>query len=211
MKRAAPSSRSGSKTNDVKRDLSSAQLQAVGAVAIAWNEVEFLLDCMLYSGLHLSAISWLDIVTRIGLDAKIDLIAAAKETSNISDNISAAIQRSIHALKALKDLRHSVIHARVFDASRGIGENIRRGAKISQVLLTEQALNGLYERLAFLRVEMQQVIAIVDLVRTSGFAVRAPKGADAAAAIPEVKRRLELLQEFQAKRLALPGMPAFPT
>jgi len=77
MRRQAPSSRSGSKTEDPKKDLSAAQLQGIGAVAIAWNEVEFMLDCLLYSGLILSGSSWLDVITRLSTDAKIELIPSA--------------------------------------------------------------------------------------------------------------------------------------
>lgn len=210
MKRPAPAYRSGSTSKDVKNDLSSGQLQAIGAIAIAWNEVEFILDQILYSGLNLPGTSWLEIVTRLSLDAKIDLIASAEETHNLSPNIQEVITTSVDALKELKELRNSVIHARVFDAPRAIGENIRRRGKISQVLLTEVALNGLYDRLVILRAELRRVLAVFDLVRNSAFAPRNVNGTDPSALIPEVRQSIAQLRELQAQRQSLVPLPDFP-
>lgn len=171
MRRQAPPSRSGSKTEDIKIDLSAAQLQGIGAVAIAWNEVEFMLVCVLYSGLVLSGSSWLDVLTRLSTDAKIELIASAEETLRLPSCFHGVIQTSVKNAKELKELRNSVVHARIYDAPNGIGENIRRGGKIWQVLLVEPALENLYNRLIVLHGELGSVLAIFDLMRTGCMAV----------------------------------------
>lgn len=171
MQRKAPPSRSGSKTEDIKQDLSANQLQGIGSVAIAWNEVEFMLDCVIYSGLVLSGSSWLDVLTRLSTDAKIDLIPSAEETLSIPPVLRETIQSSVKSTKDLKELRNSVVHARIFDAPKGIGENIRRGGKIWQVLLVESALECLYNRLIVLHRELRSILAIFDLFRTGCVAV----------------------------------------
>jgi hypothetical protein len=104
LRRQAPPSRSGSKTEDIKNDLSAAQLQGIGAVAIAWNEVEFMLDCVLYSGLVLSGSSWLDVLTRLSTDAKIELIASAEETLRLPGGFHGRIQTSVKNVKELREL-----------------------------------------------------------------------------------------------------------
>lgn len=211
MRRQAPPSRSGSKTEDIKKDLSAAQLQGVGAVAIAWNEVEFMLDCVLYSGLVLSGSSWLDVLTRLSIDAKIELIASAEETLHLPAQIREIIHTSVRSTKEFKELRNSVVHSRIFDASSGIGENIRRGGKIWQVLLVEPALECLYHRLTVVRSELRSVLAIFDLIRTGTIAMhqgimtweQLVKG-------QEVSDWIHHLNEQQTEQAALAkGMPTF--
>lgn len=156
---------------NIKKDLSPAQLQSVGAVAISWNEVEFMLDCVLYSRLVLSGSSWLDVLTRHSIDAKIDLIASAEETLRLPADLREIIHTSAKNTRVLKDFRNSVVHARIFDAPNGIGENIRRGGKIWQVLFIETALECLYNRLIVLHGELRSILAIFDLVRNGSVAV----------------------------------------
>lgn len=81
------------------------------------------------------------------------------------------IQRIVRSTKELKELRNSVVHARIFDAPKGIGENIRRGGKIWQVLLVEAALECLYNRLIVLHRELLSILAIFDLIRNGSAAV----------------------------------------
>lgn len=211
MRRLAPLPRSGSRTEDVKRDLSPAQLQGIGAIAIAWNEVEFMLDCVLYSGLLLSGSSWLDVLTRLSIDAKIELIASAEETLGIPDKMREAIQTSVRHTKELKELRNSVVHSKVFDASSGIGENIRRGGKVWQVLLVESALECLYHRLTLVHSELRSVLAIFDLIRTGTIGVR--QGIMTREQLldgQEVSEWTRRLSEAQAEQTALAkAMPTF--
>jgi hypothetical protein len=171
LRRKAPASRSGSKTNDIKQDWSAAQLQGIGAVSIAWNEVEFMLDQVLYSGLVLAGSCWSDVLTRLSAEAKLELITSAEETHRVPTNIRALIHTSVGNTRELKELRNSVVHARIFDAPNGIGLNIRRGGKIWEVLLDEPALDCLYNRLVVNRGELRSIAAIFDLFRNGSMAV----------------------------------------
>ena len=211
MRRQAPLPRSGSKTEDIKRDLSAAQLQGIGAIAMAWNEVEFMLDCVLYSGLKLSGSSWLDVLTRLSSDAKVELIASVEETLSLPTELHLPIRKSVKSIKELKELRNSVVHARIFDAPSGIGETIRRGGKIWQVLLVDTALECLYKRLIVLNGELRSILAICDLIRTGAMAVeRGLITPEQLANGPEVPMWVKRLNDQQEEQLALSKkMPAF--
>lgn len=211
MSRQAPPSRSGSKTEDIKQDLSAAQLRGIGAVAIAWNEVEFMLDCVLYSGLVLSGFSWLDVLTRLSTDAKIELVASAEETLHLPRSFRELIQVSVKNAKELKDLRNSVVHARIFDAPNGIGVNIRRGGKIRQILLVAPALECLYDRLNLLHGELRSILAIFDLIRTGSIAVhQGTMSWEQLVNAKEVAEWVERLETQQAEQANLAKkMPSF--
>ena len=98
--------------------------------------------------------SWLDVLARLSIDAKIELIAAVEETLRLPPELRLPIHKSVKHIRELKDLRNSVVHARVFDATNGIGQTIRRGGKVREVLLVESALEFLYTRLIVLNGEL---------------------------------------------------------
>jgi hypothetical protein len=163
MKRPAPESRSGSKTGDILKDFTEEQLRKIGAVALAWNEIEFALDCCLYSGLKLSGDSWSSVLSRIGVNDKLELLKEVTPTQPVPNNLPDLISQTSKSATNLKDLRNNVVHCRIFDTNNSIGENIRKGGRISQILLSEESLSWLYERLITLREEMTCINALIDL------------------------------------------------
>ena len=167
MKRHAPASRSGSKTGDIFRDFTESQLQKIGAIALAWNEVEFAIDCCLYSGLKLTGESWSSVLSRISANDKLDLLLEITPRNSYPENLSESIKEVSTKAREFKDLRNNVVHCRIFDFSNSIGENIRKGGKISQILLTEDSLQWLYECLVALREEFICVNALIDLNKNS--------------------------------------------
>lgn len=211
MQSKAPTPKSGASQQDVPKDLSPEQLQGIGAVAISWNEVEFGLACILYSGLILDGLSWVNVIARLSLGAKIELIDSAQETLTVPDHIRALVKTTVNTTNELKGLRNSVVHARVFDAPNAIGENIRPNGSIGQVLLTPTALHCLYQRLVLLREELHCINALFDLIRTGDIAAGAgviPH--DQVRDGPEVHEWTRKLQESQSSQLRLKNeMPKF--
>lgn len=203
MKRQFPVPSSGAASGDIKVDLSPEQLQGIGAVAMAWNEAEAFVDWLLYTGLSLSAGLWLDVAIRInGIDGKIEIINKAASDLGVPEECQRLIQGSLGDLKSLKAFRDAVIHARIYDSTRGIGTVVERRARISQVLLTAATLDALYERLVMLREELGLVMNIFDLHRTSrGLNIDITS---------DVQPRADRLREIQTRRRALPRLPDFP-
>ena len=96
MKRPAPKARSGGSYQDIKKDFTAGQLAGIGAVAMAFNEAEFLLDCQIYSGLNLSGGIWTEVTSRInGIDGKMAIVKAAVEDDRFPKPIRDAIAETL--------------------------------------------------------------------------------------------------------------------
>lgn len=172
MLRLAPASRSGVTTENIKADLTQPQLAGIGAVTLAWNEVEFMLDVSLYSGEDLPADCLLDDLPRRRLDEKIKQLRKAALRWHLRSDCLDAIESTAAAFSQLKDLRNAVVHSRLFNSQTGIGHRVTARGEIYEVLLTTEALHWLYEQLVFLRSELRALLAIFDLVRTTAAAER---------------------------------------
>jgi len=211
MLRTAPISRSGGTSQDIKRDFSKSQLAGIGAVTVAWNEIEFLLDVALYSGEALTADCLLEDLPARFLDGKIKQLRKAKDRWKLPIHCLESIERSINAFSYLKDLRNAVIHSRLFDARTAICHRVTRKGEIQEVLLTAEALDWLYHQLMILHQEMTCVIAIFDLVRTTEIAEQIglvkPGQIDP---IPEVQAWLSKLDQSCKDRENLGDAPDFP-
>lgn len=167
MLRLAGNNRSGSSFQDIKRDFSPAQLEAVGAVLLEWNELEFMLDNALYSGEELPAECLHEDLPRKVLDQKIDRFRKAAEMWELPADAVLSMKSSIDDFETLKAYRNAVAHSRIYDSPRCIGARITRKGVIEEVLLTTEALEWLYQQLKVLRREFACLIAIFDIVRNA--------------------------------------------
>ncbi len=210
MLRPAPISRSGSSQQDVKKDFSIDQLAGIGAVVMVWNELEFMLDCALYSGEELPAECLQDDLPKRRLDEKVRQVGQAAEKWGLPETFFASIRASAKAFSDLKNYRNAVVHSRIYDSSTAICSRITRFGGIEEVLITPQSLNWLYEQIAILRYEMRCVIAVFDLVRTTAIGERvgmfAPNELDP---IPEASEWVSQIDECRQKRVLLGVAPNF--
>lgn len=202
----------GVTTESVKTDLSTAQLAGIGAAALLWNEVEFMLDCALYSGEGLPPSCLADDLPKRPLDEKIEDARKAAIHWRLPDDFMDAITSTAASFRDLKILRNAIIHARLYNRDLGIGRFISRKGKSFDVLLTESALEWLYRNLLVLRRELRALVAIFDLVRTTKLAERA--GLIASGQIdpmPEAREWLERMAKCKAERFDLGPAPKFPS
>ena len=212
MLRIAVGTRSGGSSQDIKRDLSPVQLAGIGAVAIAWNEIEFMLDVALYSGEELEAYCLQDDLPRRRLDNKINHARKAADRWRLPADCLTSIELTANAFSDLKNLRNAVIHSRVFDVRSGIGQRITPKGDIQEVLRTAQALEWLYQQLIALCFELRCVLAIFDLVRTTELAEKtgivSPGKIDP---LPEVREWLARLDQSRRGRESHGPAPCFPS
>lgn len=209
MKRKWPEFAESHRGRDVRENFSPAQLEAIGAVTIAFNEAEIILDIVLGHSLDINAEMWFEISTRInGIDGKVAIIRKSSEIWGdvLNEEIFDLIENTLSSFLECKTYRDAVIHARAFDTLGGIGELMRRHGKKEQVLLTAEALNGLYDRLIILR---QELICIAMLFSNARFAPYLA-GLDRQQPAPKVQEYAARLQEYQNDRRSLPPLPAFP-
>jgi hypothetical protein len=188
--------------DDLRKGLSAKQLRSIGAIAVAWNELERMLDCLLYSGLDLAGCSCLDVLAHLSTDARVDLIASAEENLRLPAQWRSAIAPSVKSTKELNRLHSSVVHARVFDARMGIGVNTKRGERISTFMFVVPALECLYERFVVLHGELRSVLALFNQVRIGKVAAEGGSVTDEAASgdgqASDHLRQLRLLQSQQS-------------
>jgi hypothetical protein len=121
----------GKRTGDVRSDLSKAQLEGVGAVAVAYNEAEVLIDILLALLLSLDHKLALALTSRInGIDGKIELVNLAFLSAGATDEAKDLLAETLggSGFGQLKGYRDAIIHARVLDAPAGIAQaSAKRG------------------------------------------------------------------------------------
>jgi len=209
MKRKWPTETKGQRDGDLRKNFTSKQLEAIGAVTIAWNEVEIFLDIALEEALWIPEAAWLHVSTRInGYDGKVAIIKELKREylADLGEDTWNHITLSLDGLTECKGFRDAVIHARAYDVPEGIGALIRKRAAKEQVLLTEPALNGLVDRLTALRLEFKQIVMLFDALRSLRLYYLQDKS--------PLERSIQVyaarLQEHQTARRSLPPLPTFP-
>lgn len=196
---------------DVKKDYSDAQLSALGAVIVAWNEVEFMLDVALYSGESLPADCLTDDLNRRFLDKKIQDLRRAASKWKLPQQCVEAVSETAEAFSRLKDRRNAVAHSRIFNNRLGIAERVTKKNDIEEVLVTHNALEWLYNQLVGLRDELRAVLAIFDLVRTTELAEQSGLVAKGTIdPIPEVNEWLVKLLRSRQRRAQFGPEPGFP-
>jgi hypothetical protein len=212
LRRRAPAGLYGTRGADVRKNLTSEQLEWIGSIAIAWNELEGVIDITTAISLGIHPPLWFEVTTRInGVEGKLQLIRKTRALfPEIDQTIFNAIDRVLDATAEYKTFRDAVIHAHVLDAPAGIGGLIQRRARQEIVLLTADALKGLYNRLAILR---EEVICVNMTLSGLMLYLRfnpSPDDASRKRVEEEVRAYVALLQERQNDRRSLPPLPPFP-
>lgn len=209
MRRSEPLKVHGIRSSDPYDNLSKEQLELIGAIAMVYNDVEATLEQMCALGLRLP-IDPKEVVTRIGgIDGIAAIVKKAaihwgmtkEEKSALSDTLGKA------GFETLKGWRDSVIHARMFDVSTSVAKHHQRKAKVFDILMSKDALEGLYKRLQFLARELGWLDKV--LARRVGI-----KNAttDQERELHEASIPTEWSRYLQNRnlRLGLPPMPEFP-
>jgi hypothetical protein len=164
MKRPYVRRKATGRTGDLKQDLSHDQLAEIGAVAIAYNHTEIMIDRMLAIALNLTVHMHRQVTSRInGVENKIDILKLALSDLEIPERTQNLIADALGngAFKRLKSYRDAVVHARILDQTRQLGELIERQGKHSEVLLSVEALSRLYDNLVCLQMELASYALII--------------------------------------------------
>ena len=144
MRRKAPAGLRGRRGRDLLKNLTAEQLQWIGSVAIAWNELEIIVNITMAIALGISPPLWFEVTTRIhGVEGKLQLIRKIRVLfPEIDQTVFDSIHRTLNAIAECKTFRDAVIHTHVLDAPAGIRTLTQRRAREEIVLLTVDALKG---------------------------------------------------------------------
>ena len=208
-----------SRTDELRKDFSEEQLAGIGAVAMAFNECESIIDALLIVALGgIPAQLFDEVMTRFGgLDVKVDI--AKKAAANVLGFEKANLAAVVAALDELleyKRYRDAIVHAKLTNRKSGIGLVFKRGGKAYEILLTAKALNALYQRLWSLKKDLDTISVTFDIRGYYLALDRARemiKERDASWTPDVVEEHNELLavvEENHKKRQSLPPLPGFP-
>jgi hypothetical protein len=156
-KRDKNAKKSDHRLGNIKEEVPEKQLSAIGALALAFNEVEANLDRLFFEVTGLDEHLQLEVSTRIGgIDGKLAIIKRGAE--KILDNaefvqLSEMLGKGV--FENLKIYRDCVIHARHLNVSTGVGVKVDRQAQVFDVLLSQNALDTAYILLAAQRSQKQ--------------------------------------------------------
>jgi hypothetical protein len=198
-------------TGDIKRDLPEKQLAAYGAAALAYNILEDEIDALLYVVTNVP--DWLakEVSSRIhGLDGKTAIIQKAIEKSALDAADQKTAKEAVAEFGEFKKIRDAMIHTRIIDASIGIGLSDRtRGDKAFEVLLSQEALDTLYDHIAALEKELSSLGSLLGAANTLKNA--APDDPNRARYEEAIGVHQAQFRENHRRRRSLKPLPKFPT
>jgi hypothetical protein len=199
---------------DIRKDLTPGQLEAIGAVMLAWNDIEGQLDHTLSLAIDLPFSIALEVTSRInGLDGKFEIVRkAAQYHLRLPDAVYQSIAQTLNILEnPYKQYRDGVAHAWILHPREIIAPSAKQRGKLFEVLVSVDALNLLYDHLAVLQSEMGAVRNIIftrsQLMQQR---LRPVRVRELQLTEPEVLAHTELLRGHQRRRLALQKLPEFP-
>lgn len=197
---------------DIKADFSAEQLQAIGAVAMNYNEMEFFIDTIFLVATNIPDSLSLEVSTRInGIEGKLEIIKQAIKQYDLdpADVTQINVVLGDEGFMLLKRYRDAVVHARAFNVPMGIGVKIDRRASMYEVLLTTSALNALYDRITATRHELHDAFSLIAIARAiKRFAADDPRTRSLAGAKSSYTAQF---REHLSRRRSLPPLPAFPS
>jgi len=214
MKRSGQIHASGIRSGDLNKDLTPKQFELIGRIAMAYNEAELLVQQVYGACFGVSADVSDDFISRTnGLDSTVLLAKKAICEFQAHPELHIEFSQSLDAFSDLKTYRDAVVHARIFHVPSGIGKgNLRKGKRL-EVLLTEDALNGLYGKLDCLRDELTQLLVIVIALHLIHTAYRfSPRQvAERKAQFePMIEAFIPRYRKYRDRRLSLKPHPTFP-
>jgi hypothetical protein len=196
---------------NIKAQIPPPQLQGIGALALAFNQVESTIDRLFFVITDLPEELQLEVSTRMGgSEALLDVIElgakpflTAREMRRLEDALRDK------GFGKLRDCRNGIIHIRHIDLATGVGVEVAKKGNIWDRLVNIEVLEKAYNLLVALNHEL---IAVLFLIVTV-------KKINALADDPTNKSRLEAVaatyrarfQESRSARLALPKLPKFPS
>jgi hypothetical protein len=110
----------------------------------------------------------------------------------------------------LKVFRDGVVHARLWDMQIALATVPNKGDEDS-VLLTSDAVEGLYRRLTLIRDELVELVEIISSARTLHGLAPTELAQHKAQIEQSIRAASAQLARLQKQRKSLPPLPAFPT
>lgn len=199
--------------HDIRKDVDPQRLAAIGAIALAWNEFEALLDDAFGFALQIKPQIWLDITSRInGFDGKVAILKrACAEVQGIPQAMLVAIADMIGAAEVYKRYRDGVIHAVFMEPSPTVAPTARRRGLIDEALVTQEALEALYVRIIAVRAEMNALNTLLFGMNMTSIWADRISDSDKKRVLGDIPACVSQFLDLQQSRKSLPPLPEFPS
>ena len=198
---------------DIRKDTKPSHLASIGAVTIAWNEIEALVDAVLGGAIDAPGMLRLEITSRInGFDGKTAIIkVAAKSHIGFPESICKMIEETCGVCERHKKFRDGIIHAHILDPDDPVAETSQRRGITDEVLITEPALNALYDRLIAIRSELSEILSLIYVMKQRrNLQWRGIRGKPKLQIEQAILNGEARLRDRQKERQSLPPLPEFP-
>jgi hypothetical protein len=196
------------------------QLAKMGALSIAWNQVESSIDWLGSWILFPASPFYLKLEAQdvISFSGKVALLrACATNAKLLNDEAKRCIKLTLDGVLECRTYRNAVIHSHIYDHKKGIASYTAENGKPYQVMVSYEALSGLYDRLVLLKRELMEI----DLLLRMELEPTAIKMISPTTGQPEFDQRRALLERgvpnttrqvlhHQKERRSLPPLPLFP-
>ncbi|WP_269584789.1 hypothetical protein [Roseibium sp. Sym1] len=193
---------------DILQNLTTNQLAWIGALAMRFNQAEQELY-LVFNRLVDYEPGAQQISSRInGLDGIVEIVSLGVKSLFSDKQVHTLTEQTLkhQGFSTLKSFRDGVIHARIINAQRAIGKTTGRRGKQSHILLTDEALKGVCDRLLFVLYELSALTVLIPLKRKKlrRYEGRVLNQEQREEAIQDAIARYQLHQNH---RLSLPPLP----
>lgn len=210
LKRRAKRSTVGIRSADIKKDFTNRQLASIGAVTLAWNEVESSLVYAFRNALGLPNTVAMQIAKRTSIEKQIEnLKRLASDKTRLPQNLEEPIKSTLGKIREYKKYRDGIVHSRSYHAEKGVGVMLDYEGASHQVLLTEEALCAFYEALVILAKEAEAMNALFGTFGQMPV-IRENPDKDRAHSEQVMRDWTEKLAQAQTDRQSLQPLPEFP-
>src|SRR5262245_40664921 len=116
---------------DIRRDFDPERLKLIGAIILAWNQIEHRVDSTMTIAAHIHPMLDLEFTSRInGFDGKIAIIKAAQtDLGELSPMLTKSLASTWSAAEEFKRYRDGVAHALLVSRSETIVDTAQRRGK----------------------------------------------------------------------------------
>ncbi|HYM17930.1 MAG TPA: hypothetical protein VEU06_05155 [Micropepsaceae bacterium] len=201
--------RSGWRWGETLENFSKGQLEAIGAVAMTYNDAASALYDMFESCLTFPGDKY-EITSRInGLDGIAQIIQIAIETLPLEDQARKEISAAVAQFSQLKVYRDVVVHARITDVPTAYAVRPDRKGGRSYTILTEKAVKTLWQHINAIRSELGEWATVISHARQLRYG---PVKTDRHKEQLEEGLRVATAQarSHRTRRQSLPPLPTVP-
>lgn len=195
---------------DFYEEVEPKRLQAIGAISLAWNWLEGALDTAFAVAFDIHPTLWTEVISRInGMDAKLELL---RRSARLYEDVSPSwwietISKTLNAVGSHKTYRDGVIHVRLVHPDAQVADTPRRKGNLDEVLVSQQALDGLYRRIRLLA---QEANLVASYFTNRWLTTNGSSEAQQLEAAELLVNGMKQLQDLQRARESLEPLPDFP-